>query len=64
MLLADAVKRVVAAGETVAIHALIVDAANDDARRFYEAFGFASLEDDPMRLFLPLSGAGFRSRHE
>ena len=54
MLLADAVKRTVAAGETVAMHALIVDAANDDAKRFYERFGFAPLTDDPMRLFLPL----------
>lgn len=54
MLLADAVKRTVAAGQTVAMHALIVDAANDDAKRFYERFGFAPLTDDPMRLFLPL----------
>ena len=54
MLLADAVRRVVAAGETVAMHALIVDAANDDAKRFYERFGFAPLTDEPMRLFLPL----------
>ena len=54
MLLTDAVKRTVAAGETVAVHALIVDTANDDARRFYEGFGFAPLTDDPMRLFLPL----------
>ncbi len=56
LLLADAVKRVVAAGETVAMHALIVDAANEDAKRFYEGFGFLPLTDDPMRLFLPLGG--------
>ena len=54
MLLADAVKRTVTAGETVAMHALIVDAANEVAKRFYERFGFAPLTDDPMRLFLPL----------
>ena len=60
MLLADAVKRVVAAGETVAMHALIVDAANDDAKRFYEGFGFAPLSDEPMRLFLPLGHAALR----
>ena len=57
MLLADAVKRTVAAGETVAMHALIVDAANDDAKRFYERFGFAPLTEDPMRLFLSLGHA-------
>ena len=60
MLLADAVKRVAAAGETVAMHALIVDAANDDARRFYEGFGFVPLQDDPMRLFLALGHAALR----
>ncbi len=54
MLLADAVKRTVAAGETVAMHAMIVDAANEDAKRFCERFGFALLTGDPMRLFLPL----------
>ena len=54
MLLSDAVRRTVIAGETVAMHALIVDAANDDAKRFYERFGFVPLTDDPMRLFLSL----------
>lgn len=60
MLLADAVKRTLAAGETVAMHALIVDAVNDDAKRFYERFGFVPLTDDPMRLFLPLGHAALR----
>ena len=60
VLLADAVKRTVAAGETVAMHALIVDAANDDAKRFYERFGFLPLTDDPMRLFLPLGHGALR----
>jgi len=54
MLLADAIKRVMAAGETVAMHAMIVDAANEGAKRFYEGFGFTPLRDTPMRLFLPL----------
>ena len=43
VLLADAVKRTIAAAETVAMHALIVDVANDDAKRFYERFGFEPL---------------------
>ena len=57
LLLADAVKRVVSASETVAMHALIVDAANDGAKRFYDGFGFIPFTDDPMRLFLPLGQA-------
>ena len=64
MLLADAVRRAVAAGETVAMHAMIVDAANDSAKRFYEGFGFMPLADRPMRLFLPLGHAGFRGSAE
>ena len=64
MLLADAVRRVIAADEFVAMHAMIVDAANDDARRFYEGFGFMPLTDRPMRLFLPLGHAALRGRAE
>ena len=60
LLLADAVKRVADAGETVAMQALIVDAANDAARRFYEGFGFAPLTDAQMRLFLALGLAAAR----
>ena len=60
LLLADALKRVVAAGETVAMYALIVDAANDGAKRFYERFGFAPLTDHPLRLFLPLAHAALQ----
>ena len=61
MLLADALKRVVAAAETVAMHAMIVDAANDGAKRFYEGFGFMPLAETPMRLFLPLGHAALRA---
>ncbi len=60
MLLADAVKRTMAASQAVAMHALIVDAANDDAKRFYETFGFTPLTRDPMRLFLPLGHAALQ----
>ena len=55
--MADAVKRVMAASDTVAMHAMIVDAANEDAKRFYERFGFLPLEDAPMRMFLPLGSS-------
>ena len=64
MLLADAVRRVVAVGETVAMHAMIVGVANDGAKRFYEGFGFMPLADRPMRLFLPLGHAALRGPAE
>ena len=64
LLLADAVKRVMAAGEIVAMYAMIVDAANEDAKRFYQGFGFTPLRDAPMRLFLPLRSTPFTRVHE
>ena len=47
-----------------AIHALIVDAKNDEAKPFYEGFGFTPLRDDPMRLFLPLGSVALRGLNE
>ena len=64
MLLADAIKRVVGTGDSVAIHALIVDAKNDEAKPFYEGFGFTPLRDDQMRLFLPLGSVALRGSNE
>ncbi len=54
LLLADAVKRLIRASETLAVYALIVDAKNDAARSFYEKFGFQRFPATPNRLFLPL----------
>ena len=54
MLLVDAIKRTVVASGIMAIHAVIADAKNSAAKQFYERFGFAPMQDDPMRLFLPL----------
>ena len=54
MLLADAIKRILGASDMLAIHAVIVDAKNTTAKQFYEGFGFAPLQDNPLRLFLPL----------
>lgn len=54
MLLADAVKRTLAVSSEIAIYAIVVDAINDNARRFYEQFGFEALCDESLRMFLPL----------
>ena len=54
MLLVDAIKRTMGASDIMAIHAVIVDAKNNAAKQFYEGFGFAPMQDDSMRLFLPL----------
>lgn len=54
MLLADAVKRTMAVSDQIAIYAMVVDAIDENASRFYGRFGFTSLSDDSSRLFLPL----------
>ena len=59
MLLADAIKRTLGASDIMAIHAVIVDAKNNASKQFYEGFGFAPMQEDPMRLFLPLGSIHF-----
>ncbi len=54
MLLADAIKRTIAISNEIAIYAMVVDAINDEAKCFYERFGFELLSDENRRLFLPL----------
>jgi len=54
LLLADAVKRTLAVSDQIAIYAMVVDAIDDNAKGFYEQFGFTRLSDDSPRLFLPL----------
>jgi ribosomal protein S18 acetylase RimI-like enzyme len=53
-LLFDALHRVLDAAETLAVYALVVDAKNDDARAFYERYGFMRFSDTPSRLFIPI----------
>ncbi len=54
ILLADALKRIVAASQSVGMFAAIVDAKDEKAKQFYLKFGFTSFHDQPLRLFLPL----------
>lgn len=54
MLLADAIKRTLAVSDQIAIYAMVVNAIDENAKRFYEQFVFKRLSDDSPRLFLPL----------
>ena len=54
MLLADAVKRVLVVSDEIAIYAIVVDAINHDAQKFYENFGFTLLSNDSHRMFLAI----------
>ena len=57
LLLADAVRRVLAASRTLAVFAIVVDAKDDRAAAFYAGFGFRRLPLHPHRLFLLVSEA-------
>jgi GNAT superfamily N-acetyltransferase len=52
VLLADAFRKILAAGESVAAYAIVVDAKDEHAIRFYEAHGFIRLVSRPNRLFI------------
>lgn len=52
-LLADALHRAVRS--EIASFAVIVDAKDESARRFYERESFLPLPDQPMKLFRPMS---------
>lgn len=54
LLLHAAMKHSLAATRLVESWAVIVDAKDEGAKRFYERHGFAPLADRPMRLFFPL----------
>jgi GNAT superfamily N-acetyltransferase len=54
-LLIDAFRRVVRVPTDVASWAMLVDAIDDEAARFYEHYGFTRFLDRPSRLFLPMS---------
>jgi ribosomal protein S18 acetylase RimI-like enzyme len=57
ILLADAIGRVLAAKQQLAVYAIVVDAKNERAQLFYRAFGFTQLPSRPDRLFLLTSTA-------
>lgn len=54
LLLIDAMRRVLAASERIAVNALIVDTKNERAQAFYERYGFRPFVDEQRRLYLPL----------
>jgi GNAT superfamily N-acetyltransferase len=52
MLVADAFDKVLAARESLAIYAVVVDAKNERATEFYRGLDFEVFPDSPRRLFL------------
>lgn len=57
LLLADAIKRVLGVGRSIAVFAIVVDAKDERAADFYRAYGFRVFPLQPKRLFLLTSTA-------
>jgi GNAT superfamily N-acetyltransferase len=54
VLLADALEVALRASQTIASVAVLVDAKDENARRFYRDFGFLSFPEESKRLFIPM----------
>ena len=51
----NAIERIITVSENLGIIGFLVDAKNNDAKAYYEQFGFIPLPDNPSKLFLPLA---------
>jgi GNAT superfamily N-acetyltransferase len=51
LLLTEALRKALAAGEAAAARLVVVDAIDEDAVRFYERHGFIGAPERPMRLY-------------
>jgi GNAT superfamily N-acetyltransferase len=54
-LLMDALNRVLLASQTLAVHAMIVDARDGAAAAFYRKYGFIPFADNQHQLMLPMA---------
>jgi predicted GNAT family N-acyltransferase len=54
LLLADALRVALQTSKTIASLAVLVDAKDEKARRFYSGFGFLSFPETVNRLFIPM----------
>ncbi len=58
LLLLDALNRSLEVARELGVHAVAVDAIDDDARSFYLKYGFESLEDERLHMFLSIKAIG------
>ena len=54
LLLQNAIKRVLQARNTLGVHAVLVEAKNSAAERFYRKYGFRLCDPTSRQLYLPL----------
>lgn len=56
LMLFDAMRNVGQVDAVVGAAALVVDAKDEAAKRFYIKYGFLELSEQPLKLFLPIAG--------
>lgn len=54
-LLIDAIRRIFNAAQDVGAYAILVDAKDENAKNFYQQYGFLPFPKRPMSLYMPLS---------
>lgn len=54
ILMVEAMQRAIVILENAGIIGLFVDAKDEVAKAYYDRYGFVSLEDTPLKMFLPL----------
>lgn len=57
VLLIDAIKRIIQASSAIPVPMIIVQAKNEDAKRFYIDCGFVPFPDNPLKLMMTLATA-------
>jgi len=55
MMMVEAMRRTLLVAENIGIIGFFVDAKDQNARKYYERYGFIPLLDNPLTLFLPLA---------
>jgi ribosomal protein S18 acetylase RimI-like enzyme len=63
LLLMDALERILLAAGSIAIHAVEVQAKDDESRGFYLKYGFVPMLDDSSHLYLPLKAVNKLDLH-
>jgi ribosomal protein S18 acetylase RimI-like enzyme len=54
-MMVNAIERIILVSKNLGIIGFFVDAKNTKAKGYYEQFGFISLPDNPLELFLPIA---------
>jgi ribosomal protein S18 acetylase RimI-like enzyme len=62
LMVVNAIDRMLSVSENLGIIGFFVDAKNEEAKGYYEQFGFITLPENPLELFLPL--ATFQQAYE